>query len=317
MRKKVLKYLITAFLFFSGFAGTVFAQTAKAKDTSLDSYAKVIAWLFLLAVLVMFVLIIVYGDDKYKYSGVRKKSPALTKLGSMLTRSVPLEQEKDIMFEHDFDGITELDNKVPPWFSILFYGTIVFAVIYMLVFHVFKISPLMIDEYVEEIRAAEIQKQELIKSGAFINEETVTLMTDPASLQNGKTAFTTNCVPCHGMGGEGTVGPNLTDDYWIHGGGIKNIFKTVKYGVPVKGMISWQTLLNPKQMQEVSSYITTLYGTNPPNGKPPEGNLYAPADTLKTNDSLKTQVKTTGDSLKTGTTKIDTSKTDTAKSKTK
>jgi cytochrome c oxidase cbb3-type subunit 3 len=322
MRIKKLKYLknitlFSVFMFLSGFAGTVFAQSTEIKDTSLDTYAKVVGWLFLLAVLVMFVLIIVYGDDKYKYSGVRKKSPALAKLGSMLTRSVPLEQEKDIMFEHDFDGITELDNKVPPWFSILFYGTIVFAVIYMLVFHVFKISPLMIDEYVEEIRAAEIQKQEFIKSGAFVNEETVTLLTEPASLQNGKTIYITNCVPCHGTGGEGTVGPNLTDDYWIHGGGIKNIFKTVKYGLPAKGMISWQTLLNPKQMQEVSSYITTLHGTNPPNGKPPEGNLYESSDSLKTNDSLKTKVKTPGDSIKTNTNKIDTVKTDTSKAKTK
>ncbi len=317
MRIKVLKYLITAFMFLSGFAGTVFAQTTEAKDTSLDNYAKVIAWLFLLAVLLMFVLIMVYGDDKHRYSGVRKKSPALAKLGSLFSNAVPIEQEKDIMFEHDFDGITELDNKVPPWFSILFYGTIVFAVIYMLVFHVFKISPLMVDEYAEELRAAEIQKQELIKSGAFINEETVTLMTEPASLQNGKSVYTINCVPCHGTGGEGTVGPNLTDDYWIHGGGIKNIFKTVKYGVPTKGMISWQTLLNPKQMQEVSSYITTLHGTKPPNGKPPEGNLYVPTDSLKTNDSLNIKVKTSGDLLKTGTNKVDTIKTDTSKGKIK
>lgn len=322
MRIKILKYLksvtlFSVFFFLCGFAGTVFAQTNEGKDTSLDSYAKAVGWLFLLAVLIMFVLILVYGDNKHRYSGAGKKSPALAKLSSMLTRAVPIEQEKEIIFEHDFDGITELDNKVPPWFNILFYGTIVFAVIYMLVFHVFKVSPLMIDEYVEEIRAAEIQKQELIKSGAFINEETVTLLSDPPSLESGKSIYTVNCVPCHGTGGEGTVGPNMTDDYWINGGGIKNIFKTVKYGVPAKGMISWQTLLNPKQMQEVSSYIISLRGTNPPNGKPPEGNLYVPTDSLKTNDSLIMQDKTTVNSLKTGTTKVDTVIADTSKVKTK
>lgn len=306
MRIKILKYLIPVFMFLSGFAETVLSQTTEVKDTSLDNYAKVVGWLFLLAVLIMFVLIIVYGDEKYKYSGERKKSPAFAKLSSMLTRAVPLEQEKDITMDHDFDGIRELDNKVPPWFNILFYGTIVFAVIYMLVFHVFKISPLMIDEYVNEIRSAETQKQELIKSGALINEESVTLLTDPALLQGGKSIFMTNCVPCHGTGGEGTVGPNLTDDYWIHGGGIKNIFKTIKYGVPEKGMISWQTLLNPKQMQEVGSYIISLRGSNPPNGKPPEGNLYV--DSLKTTDSLKTKTKAPGDSTKADTKKIDTSK---------
>ncbi len=306
MRIKILKYLIPVFMFLSGFAGAVFAQTTEAKDTSLDSYAKVVGWLFLLAVLIMFVLIIVYGDEKYKYSGKRKKSPAFAKLSSMLTRAVSLEQEKDITMDHDFDGIRELDNKIPPWFSILFYGTIAFAVIYMLVFHVFKISPLMIDEYVDEMRSAETQKQELIKSGALINEESVTLLADPALLQGGKSIFMTNCVPCHGTGGEGTVGPNLTDDYWIHGGGIKNVFKTIKYGVPAKGMISWQTLLNPKQMQEVGSYIISLRGSNPPNGKPPEGNLYV--DSLKTTDSSKTKTKAPGDSTKADTKKIDTSK---------
>ncbi len=308
MRTKILKYLITAFIFLSGFAGPVYAQTTEAKDTSLDSYAKVVGWLFLLAVLIMFVLIIVYGDEKYKYTGKRKKSSSFAKLSSMLTRAVPLEQEKDITMDHDFDGIRELDNKVPPWFNILFYGTIVFAVIYMLVFHVFKISPLMIDEYVEEVRASEIHKQELIKSGALINEESVILLTDPISLQNGKSIFMPNCVPCHGTGGEGTVGPNMTDDYWIHGGGIKNVFKTIKYGVPAKGMISWQTLLNPKQMQEVGSYIISLRGSNPPNGKPPEGNLYVPTDSIKTTDSLKIKTKSPVDSIKVDSKKIDTSK---------
>lgn len=315
MRINILKYLITAFIFISGFTGIVFAQTSEVKDTSLDSYAKIAGWLFLLAVLIMFILIVIYGDDKYRYTGARKKSAVLAKFSSILTRAVPVEQEKDIMFEHDFDGIHELDNKVPPWFNILFYGTILFAVIYMLVFHVFKVSPLMIDEYVGEIRAAEIQKQELIKSGAFINEETVTLLADQLSLQNGKNTYTLNCVPCHGINGEGTVGPNMTDDYWIHGGGIKNVFKTVKYGIPAKGMISWQTLLNPKQMQEVSSYIISLRGTNPPNGKPPEGDLYIPTDSLKTKDSLNPRVKE--DSLKTINIKADTSKVDTAKVKTK
>jgi cytochrome c oxidase cbb3-type subunit 3 len=295
-------------MFLSGFAGTVLAQTTEVKDTSLDNYAKVVGWLFLLAVLIMFVLILVYGDEKYKYTGVRKKSPSFAKLSSMLTRAVPLEQEENIKLEHDFDGITELDNKVPPWFNILFYGTIVFAVIYMLVFHVFKISPLMIDEYVEEVRSAETQKQELIKSGALINEESVTLLIDPASLQNGKSTFMINCVPCHGTNGEGTVGPNLTDDYWIHGGGIKNVFKTIKYGVPAKGMITWQTLLNPKQIQEVGSYIISLRGSNPPNGKPPEGNLFVPTDSIKTTDSLKTNTKVQGDLTKTDAKKIDTTK---------
>jgi cytochrome c oxidase cbb3-type subunit III len=309
MKLNILKYLGAVLIFLAGFAGNVLAQTTEAKDTSLDSYAQAVGWILLLAVLVMFILVIVYGNEKYKYFGIRKKSPSLVKIRQLMTRAVPVEQEQEIMFDHAYDGIKELDNKIPPWFNILFYGTICFAVIYMLVFHVFHLRPLMIDEYIEEVRAADIQRQELIKSGAFVNEDNVTLLTDQASLQGGKSIFMTNCVPCHGVNGEGTVGPNLTDDYWIHGGGIKNVFKTIKYGVPAKGMITWQTLLNPKQMQEVGSFIISLRGINPPNGKPPEGNLYVPPPP----DTSKTKEKAPGDSIKVDTSKMKTTEVDSTK----
>lgn len=301
MKVNLLKYLIAVLIFFTGFAGNIIAQTTEPKDTSLDSYAKAVGWIFLFAVLVLFIIIIIYGDKKYEYIGAKKKSPAFAKLSQLVTKSVPVEQEQEIMFDHDFDGIKELDNKIPPWFNVLFYGTIGMAVIYMLVFHVFHLRPLSLDEYIEEVRAADIQKQDLIKSGALVNEDNVTLLTDAGALQSGKSIFMANCIPCHGPDGGGTVGPNLTDDYWINGGGIKNIFKTIKYGVPAKGMITWQTLLNPKQIQEVASFVMSLHGTNPPTGKPPEGNLYAEtADTSKTkSDSVKVDLsKVKKDSLK-------------------
>ena len=81
--------------------------------------------------------------------------------------------------------------------------------------------------------------------------------------------------PCHGQKGEGLVGPNFADEYWIHGGGIKNVFKVIKYGVPDKGMIAWQAQLKPADMQKVGSYILTLQGTNPPNPKAPQGTIWA------------------------------------------
>jgi cytochrome c oxidase cbb3-type subunit 3 len=127
------------------------------------------------------------------------------------------------------------------------------------------------EEYIAEMQLAEAQRHILIKSGAFLNEETVTLAADAGALSSGKDIYDKNCASCHGFGGEGLVGPNLTDEYWVHGGGIKNIFKIIKYGVPQKGMISWQTQLSPTQMQEVGSYIVSLANTNPPNAKPPEG----------------------------------------------
>jgi cytochrome c oxidase cbb3-type subunit 3 len=158
----------------------------------------------------------------------------------------------------------------------------------------------MADEYADEIFTAQQQRDELIKTGAFVNEKTVTLLTDAVSLENGKTTFMNNCIPCHGTNGGGTVGPNLTDAYWIHGGGIKNLFNTIKYGVPAKGMISWQTQLNPKKMQEVASYVISLSGTNPPGGKPPEGTVWV--------DS--TQTKSPGDTSKTVIKKVDSTKID-------
>jgi cytochrome c oxidase cbb3-type subunit 3 len=299
--KNIISFrFLFAVIALSGIFNNIFAQQA---DNSLDGYGQAAGLFVLLGILVMFILILILGNDKYKDDGTVKavqKAPAFAKLKYSLTKSVPLDKEADIMLDHDYDGIKELDNKVPPWFNYLFYGTIGIAVVYMLVFHVFHVKPLMLDEYLSELKAAEVQREELIKTGALINEKTVTLLTDVQSLESGKNTFTTNCTPCHGMKGEGTVGPNLTDDNWIHGGGINNIFATIKNGVPAKGMISWQSLLNPKKIQEVASYVISLHGTNPPNGKPPEGEKYVPQDSVKTNvktDTVKSNIKT--DTLKT------------------
>jgi cytochrome c oxidase cbb3-type subunit 3 len=186
------------------------------------------------------------------------------------------------MLDHDYDGIKELDNRVPPWFSYLFYITILFAVYYLIDYHVLGTSLLQEEEYALEVKEADALRAELIKTGAFINEETVTLLTDEAAISSGKAIYTANCIACHRNDGGGLIGPNLTDNFWIHGGAVKDVFKTIKYGVPAKGMISWQTQLNPKQMQEVMSFIFTLQGTTPENPKAPEGNKYAPSDTTKT-----------------------------------
>ena len=260
------------------------AQVPGPKQT--DSTSQISGAMVFVLVAVLFILLFVFSKDKYIYAPGERQPSVFKKFRQYVTRSVPIEQEADIMFHHDFDGIKELDNKVPPWFNALFIGTVLFAAIYLLNYHVFGTGKLMIDEYLDDIRAANEKREELIKTGALINENNVTLLTDNASLQNGKNTFMVNCVPCHGPDGGGTVGPNLTDKYWIHGGGIKNVFKTVTNGVPVKGMISWKTLLNPKKIQEVSAYILTLEGTNPPTGKPPEGNLYIDS-TQTVNDTTK------------------------------
>jgi cytochrome c oxidase cbb3-type subunit 3 len=108
----------------------------------------------------------------------------------------------------------------------------------------------------------------------MVNSETVIALTDADAISAGQGIYIQNCVACHGQKGEGSVGPNLTDEYWIHGGGIKNVFKTVQNGVPAKGMISWKSQLSPKQIQQVSSFILTFQGTKPDNGKAPQGDIW-------------------------------------------
>jgi cytochrome c oxidase cbb3-type subunit III len=239
--------------------------------------------LVLSLVMIVFViwLAVVYSE-KNDNDGESFKAPfnAFTRF---LTRSVPMEKEKEIMFHHDFDGIQELDNRIPPWFSFLFFGTIIWGIIYMLVFHVFDDGQIQSKEYNTQMQQASIEREILIKSGAFINEETVTSLSDAAALAEGKEIFSKNCVTCHAADGGGLVGPNLTDDFWIHGGGIKNVFKTIKNGVPAKGMISWQAQLDPKKIQAVASYVLTLHDTKPANPKAQEGSKWEEPKT----DSMK------------------------------
>lgn len=187
---------------------------------------------------------------------------------------------------HIYDDIKELDNRIPPWFNYLFLGTIIFAFIYMIDYHVVGLSKLSADEYSEEIVAANLQKKILLASGGTINENALVALKDAESLKEGGEIFQKFCISCHGPQAGGLVGPNLTDEFWIHGGGIKNVYTTIKKGVPSKGMISWELVFSQKQIQNIGSYVLSLQGTNPPGGKAPEGQKYvepvaAAPDTLQ------------------------------------
>ncbi|WP_245868635.1 c-type cytochrome [Pontibacter ramchanderi] len=175
----------------------------------------------------------------------------------------------EIHSNHDFDGIQEYDNDLPPWWKYMFYVTIVFAVGYMLHYHVFRTGALQTEEYeMEMAQAALIAAQNVEDPNAVTDYE---VLTDAGALESGKAIYLQNCAACHGQAGEGTVGPNLTDEYWLHGGDVNDIFKTVKFGVPSKGMVPWQGKLTKDQMLEVSSYILSLQGSNPPNAKEAQG----------------------------------------------
>lgn len=198
----------------------------------------------------------------------RPKAEVINKLLSLK----PLSEERSILIEHDFDGIQELDNPTPAWFMGLFYVTIVFAVAYILGYHVLGIGQLQDQEYVTEMKIAAKEKEAyLAKAANRVDESNVTLSTDPAILASGQAVFKGSCMACHGDKAQGMVGPNLTDDYWLHGGKIKDVFKTIKYGVTAKGMPTWEKQLSPKQIADVASFIKSLRGTKPPGAKEPQG----------------------------------------------
>lgn len=200
-----------------------------------------------------------------------------------LTKAKPVEQEADILLDHNYDGIKELDNALPPWWKYGFIVSIVAAFIYMLNFHVIGSGKNPDQEYQSEMARAEQKMAEYHEKNKDNIDENNIVMSDATGIANGKTIFTQTCFPCHGKLGEGGVGPNLTDDYWLHGGKLGEIYNTIKNGYADKGMQSWKTQFTPKQISEIASYIKTLRGTNPPAGKAPQGDLFS--DTPQKTDS--------------------------------
>lgn len=212
----------------------------------------------------------------------------------------PVSQEADLDLGHEYDGIRELNNRLPPWWLYGFYLTIVFAAIYLWRFHVSHTGPSSKQEYETSVARADQRVQEYLKlKGESVDENTVTLLTGAEDLAAGKAIFTdpSKCPTCHmADGGGNAIGPNLTDDYWIYGGNIKNLFKTIKYGTN-KGMRSWKDDLSAKQIAQVASYVKSLHGTKPANPKAPQGELYTEepvkpaADTTKKAGADTTAVK--------------------------
>ena len=216
-----------------------------------------------------------------------------SKVMQKLNASVPLEKEQDIDMGHDFDGIRELDNHLPPWWKWLFIGTIGWAVIYLIIFHVFYVFPLSIGEYEEEVTMAKEQAEKMKASqpAALIDENTLQYTADAAILAKGKIIFmSSNCVACHRAdAGGNSIGPNLTDEYWIHGGGAKNVFLTIKNGAVEKGMPAWGKVMSAKDVRDVAFYILSLQNSQPPNPKAPQGERYQPEKAPDVTDSTRQQ----------------------------
>ena len=199
------------------------------------------------------------------------------------TKAASLEKEADVLLDHDYDGIKELDNALPPWWKWGFYITIIVGVIYLFRFHVTKTGPTPLEEYDHEMKIAAAHLEDFRKNSKEAFDETTVTLADAAGIAEGKKIYSGTCFPCHGANGEGNaVGPNLTDKYWLHGGSLGNVFKTISLGVPDKGMQAWGKTFSPADVRNLASFVLSLQGANPANAKAPQGNLF---ETGKTSDS--------------------------------
>jgi cytochrome c oxidase cbb3-type subunit 3 len=199
----------------------------------------------------------------------------LSKLWYKMNKFKSIEEEASIDTGHSYDGIRELNNVTPPWFIAGFVLSIIFGMIYMWRFHVVKSVPLQIEEYNISVTEAKIKQAEYLKTQANNVDENTVVVLGADGIAAGQALFAANCVACHGDKGQGaSVGPNLTDNYWLHKGGIKDIFKTIKYGWQEKGMKSWKDDFSPNQIAQLASFVHSLRGSNPAGAKEPQGELY-------------------------------------------
>ena len=278
--KAKLKNGAKAALLLIGFllsANSIFAQDAapKAASTGFDInliVASAIVGIELLIVL-FFGLKIWQAINEVDPAKEGEKKFELPKFLENINASVALEKEKDILLDHDYDGIKELDNNLPPWWLYGFYISIIWAVGYLIYYHVAFAGPGSIEAYEMEVAQAKIDVEEYMKT-AKNNVDENTVKFDATMVGEGKTIFDANCKACHGENGGSSptgVGPNLTDEYWLHGGKINDVFKSIKYGWANKGMKAWQSDLSAIQIAQVTCYIESLKGSNPANAKEPQG----------------------------------------------
>lgn len=302
MKKIISVLMVLVSLVSVGFAqATEPTASASIWDDPMITFYVVVGFIFVVVILVLFVALYMLQVLNYmvkqaareraaKMGVVYKEEPSFwAKIWKESNDFVPVEKEADIMLDHNYDGIRELDNHLPPWWTWLFYVTIIFSGVYLVFYHLSDTLPLPLKEYETELAKADEQARKLKAANpvAAIDETTVQLITDPAALGDGKTTFLNNCASCHRRDGGGDIGPNLTDPYWKHGGSIQDVFKVVRHGVQGTNMIAWEGFISPEKMQNVANYVLTLQGTNPENPKKPEGELYQPKTTAT--DSTKVQ----------------------------
>lgn len=289
MKKLIPVYVRVPLIFFAVFGAMEFFIDSGDRPAFVK-FPMVSVFLFVFLFLLIAIEITISAIDKITYQLLTEEQKAkleeATQLGfkesqwyakimKALTKSEPMENEGQLLLDHDYDGIKELDNNLPPWWLYLFYACIVFSVVYLVRFEILGADD-QETELKKELAQAKIEVAEYMKTAPdLMDEKTVTLVTDAPALAEGKTIFETNCAACHRADAGGQIGPNLTDEYWILGGGIKNLFHTITNGGrDGKGMIAWKGTLKPKEIQKVASYIISLKGSNPKDPKAPDGEIW-------------------------------------------
>lgn len=282
-----------------------FLNAENAIGMSYEMLNTILLWIAILLALVIMAMLGLIGMFVYMMEPPKPKVEGelsgFAAWWEKINALVPKEKEKELLTDHDYDGIKELNNFMPPWLQFLFWATIIWAPIYLWYYHGGGPGKLMEEEYYAEIKKAneEMEKRMAQKGGSeMIDENNVKLSTDPKDIAEGKKLFASKtCVSCHGENAQGAaVGPNLIDDYWIHGGSVQDIFKTIKYGKVDKGMPAWKESISGKQTMQIISFIKSEHGKKYPNPKEPQGTLYQEVSNEQSlTDSLKVEKS---DSLK-------------------
>ncbi|MCF6308293.1 MAG: c-type cytochrome [Flavobacteriaceae bacterium] len=275
---RVLFFAIIAFFLFEVIGGT-------DDQLAFEKYPVVQAIFWGLVILAIFIEIVVgalksrvfnsLNEDAQERFEAFEDNSYFGKLYTKMLGSKPMEEEEEIILDHNYDGIKELDNTLPPWWVYMFYATIFFAVFYLVKYEVLDGDSNAI-EYEKEVAQAEIDIAEFKKNNPeMIDASSVALLTEASDLEAGKAIFATYCVVCHKADGGGGIGPNLTDENWILGGGIKNVFTTIiEGGRPGKGMVAWKNDLKPSEIAQVASYLLGFQGTTPAAPKAAEGDIW-------------------------------------------
>jgi cytochrome c oxidase cbb3-type subunit III len=293
MRKKILFSTLMLLLLSGSASALSIADTSSTASLSVEEMLIIVIVMIIAVIVVLFIIMafsfiqfiqLLNAEGQDQAALARQEDGFWKWFWDKFNAAAPIEEEEAIILDHNYDGIRELDNQLPPWWKYGFYFTIALGVWYIYYYHISESEIVSVKEYNTQMAIAAVQKEEYLKKMALLIDENnvEVLPAGDAGIAAGLKIYADNCKSCHGEGGSGmnagnpTLGPNLADEYWLHGGSINDIFKTIKYGVVEKGMISWQDQLSPADIKNVSNYILSLQGTNPQPAKEAQGELYKP-----------------------------------------